>query len=205
MALCAHTHALTRARTLAGQRDQVLEQIGKDPIITHVAQQANQNFPYEFVFRSALHLLMDTACAEHAFLLEFFGRSHYRAEARQKAAEAGHMMDAKTPPEVSQAGARAIEDRTNQMFQAMMAKTISLYLEQLEDYLFGCYDPIGIVLMLRIVYLHDKLLQSRQVSCLNQFFLRMNSLLGPRFKVRAFGALARRGVRDSRVASRRRP
>ena len=185
-------HALTGVRTLAGQRDQVLEQIGKDPIITHVAQQANQSFPYyEFIFRSALHLLMDTACAEHAFLLEFFGRSHYRAEARQKAAEAGHMMDAKTPPEVSQAGARAIEDRTNQMFQAMMAKTISLYLEQLEDYLFGCYDPIGIVLMLRIVYLHDKLLQSRQVSCLNQFFLRMNSLLGPRFKVRASGALAR--------------
>jgi len=61
-------------------------------------------------------------------------------------------------------------------------KTFSLFLEHLEDYLFGCYDPLGLLIMIRIVCQNNVLMQSKRIICLDSFFDRINMLLWPRFK-----------------------
>lgn len=131
-----------------GQRANVLQHVGDEPIIYHVAQQASQSFAHEYTFRSAQHLLMDTATSEYAFVSEFFGA-----------------------------------DSSSHMFTHIFARTISLFLESLEDYLFGCFDTVGLLVMIRIVHRHNQIMQSRRVYCLDAFFDRVNMLLWPRFKM----------------------
>jgi len=59
-----------------GDRFSVLQEgDNPSPIIPHMAAQGGQKFTYEFVFRSVMHLLMDTCTSEYLFCVEFFGRS----------------------------------------------------------------------------------------------------------------------------------
>eukprot|EP01083_Nonionella_stella_P077024 210128_1 len=69
------------------------------------------------------------------------------------------------------------------MFVEIFAKTLSFFLEQLENYLFGCFDCLGLLIMVRITYLHQLVMNDRHTPCLDAFFDRINMLLWPRFKI----------------------
>jgi hypothetical protein len=53
-------------------RSSVLYELEEPSIIPHVAEQNQQKFTYEVIFRSTNHLLMDTASSEYIFDSEFF-------------------------------------------------------------------------------------------------------------------------------------
>ena len=53
-------------------REEILNQIESDPILYHVASQANQRFLIEQMFRSLNKLLLDSVASEYFFTLDFF-------------------------------------------------------------------------------------------------------------------------------------
>src|SRR4051812_43103819 len=53
-------------------RSAVLYEVETPSIIPHVAQEKQEKFPYEYIFRSIIHLLMDTVSSEYLFDSEFF-------------------------------------------------------------------------------------------------------------------------------------
>ena len=67
-------------------------------------------------------------------------------------------------------------------FNAVFARTLSLCLENLENHLFGCYDAIGLLLMIKLTVAFRRVMQRRRVPVLDAFFDRVTMLLWPRFK-----------------------
>lgn len=53
-------------------REEILINIDSDPIIYHVASQANQKFLIENIFKSVNKLLLDSVTSEFFFTLDFF-------------------------------------------------------------------------------------------------------------------------------------
>uniref|UniRef100_A0A7S1B6C6 Vps52 C-terminal domain-containing protein n=1 Tax=Corethron hystrix TaxID=216773 RepID=A0A7S1B6C6_9STRA len=68
-------------------------------------------------------------------------------------------------------------------FTAIFSRTLSLVLEQLETYLFSCYDFLGLLLMMKLNHGHRRIMHSRQVHVLDPFFDRVTMLLWPRHKM----------------------
>lgn len=68
------------------------------------------------------------------------------------------------------------------VFLQVFAKTLSLCLEQLENYLFNCFDGVALLLMINVTHGHRHLMQKRRVPVLDSYFDRVNMLLWPRFK-----------------------
>jgi hypothetical protein len=67
-------------------------------------------------------------------------------------------------------------------FEALFPNTLQLLLEQLENYLFGCYDALCILLMIKVIHQFRKSAQSRTINSLDNFFDQMTHLLWPRLK-----------------------
>ena len=67
-------------------------------------------------------------------------------------------------------------------FESLFPNTLQLLLEQLENYLFGCYDALCILLMIQVTHQFRRSAQSRKVHSLNNFFDQMTHLLWPRLK-----------------------
>jgi len=74
------------------------------------------------------------------------------------------------------------KSRGLETFNAIFAKTLSLCLENLENYLFNCYDAIGLLLMIKLVIAFRGLMTRRRINVLDSFFDRTTMLLWPRFK-----------------------
>jgi hypothetical protein len=72
--------------------------------------------------------------------------------------------------------------RSRDLFNQIFARTLSLCLENLENYLFSCYDALGLLLMIRVTHAHQLIMERRRVPCLDSFFDRVKCLLWPRFK-----------------------
>jgi hypothetical protein len=70
-----------------------------------------------------------------------------------------------------------------QMFLDVFSKTFSFFLQQLEDFLFGCNDVLCVLLMLRILYQNQLVMLAKKVQCLEQLFDRANAILWPKFKL----------------------
>lgn len=67
-------------------------------------------------------------------------------------------------------------------FNRIFGKTLSMILENLENYLVGCYDPVGLLIMIKMTYLLRLVMQRRRIPVLDSFFDRISMLLWPRFK-----------------------
>jgi vacuolar protein sorting-associated protein 52 len=67
-------------------------------------------------------------------------------------------------------------------FEQIFPPTLQLLLEQLENYLFGCYDALCILLMIKVTHQFRRSAQSRTIHCLDSFFDQMTHLLWPRLK-----------------------
>ncbi|CAM9959091.1 unnamed protein product [Ectocarpus sp. 6 AP-2014] len=72
--------------------------------------------------------------------------------------------------------------QSHDTFNRIFARTLSLCIENLESYLSGCCDCIGLLLMIKITHAHSMVMQRRRVPVLDSFFDRVNMLLWPRFK-----------------------
>ncbi|KAL3668681.1 hypothetical protein V7S43_005977 [Phytophthora oleae] len=136
------------------EREKILETASAPPLILHVAQQEGLKLPYEAVFRNVQQHLMDSATSEYLFLIEFFKPSNQ-------------------PENVF---------RSRDLFMRVFAKTLSLCLENMENYLFTCYDSIGLLLMIRLTYAQRLVMEKRRIPCLDAYFDRVALLLWPRFK-----------------------
>ena len=67
-------------------------------------------------------------------------------------------------------------------FQQLFPPTLQLLLEQLENYLFGCYDALCILLMIKVTHQFKRSAQSRTIHSLDSFFDQVTALLWPRLK-----------------------
>eukprot|EP00742_Colponemidia_sp_Colp-10_P005738 GILJ01006133.1.p1 GENE.GILJ01006133.1~~GILJ01006133.1.p1 ORF type:complete len:595 (+),score=118.62 GILJ01006133.1:511-2295(+) len=72
--------------------------------------------------------------------------------------------------------------RDTDMFMLIFTKTISWFLESLENALYNCYDTVGLLLMIRVTFHHNLIMQRRRIPCLDAFFDRVKMMLWPRFK-----------------------
>ncbi|GAB5357971.1 hypothetical protein AAMO2058_000419400 [Amorphochlora amoebiformis] len=165
---------------MLGNRDTILSNIDKPPIIYHSAAKRHTQFRYNEIFRATHRLLMDTATTESAFLSDFFQEADaYRGEDQKER--------------------KASAKRGTALFDTIFSKTTSMFLENLENYLMKCFDCLELLILVRIVLLHSQMMRQRQTDCLDSLFDRINMLLWPRFKVVLDAHLA--SIRTVRVSS----
>ena len=89
----------------------------------------------------------------------------------------GHLVDAVTNEHVF---CRQFFKRD--CFTSLFNGTLSLLLEQLENYLFGCYDALCLLLMIKVTHFYRRLARSRTIHSLDPFFNQVTFLLWPRLK-----------------------
>lgn len=68
------------------------------------------------------------------------------------------------------------------LFVEVFSKTTQFFLESLESFLANCWDSVGLLLMIRIVDHYRKCMQSRQVSCLNDYLDAQSLAIRPRLR-----------------------
>lgn len=71
---------------------------------------------------------------------------------------------------------------TRDSFNRIFGRTLSLILENLENYLLNCYDAVGLLLMIKVTHSQRMVMQRRRIPVLDSFFDRISMLLWPRFK-----------------------
>lgn len=67
-------------------------------------------------------------------------------------------------------------------FGPLFQGTLSLLLEQLENYLFGCHDALALLLMIKVTHAHRRMLKARHIASLDDFLDKITQLLWPRLK-----------------------
>lgn len=69
-------------------------------------------------------------------------------------------------------------------WQSIFGKTLSLVLEQLENYLFNCHDAIAILLMIKLTHYYKRVVKIRCIDKVMESFLdRVSNLFWPRLKM----------------------
>jgi len=70
----------------------------------------------------------------------------------------------------------------HKLFGAVFGSTTQFFLDSLETFLAGCWDSVGLLLMIRIVEFYRKSMQRRQVSCLDSYLDALQLQLWPRLR-----------------------
>jgi vacuolar protein sorting-associated protein 52 len=89
----------------------------------------------------------------------------------------GHLLDAVTNEHVF---CRQFFKRD--AFPQLFAGTLSLLTEQLENYLFSCYDALCLLLMIKVTHSIRRLARQRKIHSLDSFLDQVTHLLWPRLK-----------------------
>jgi len=66
-------------------------------------------------------------------------------------------------------------------FQSIFSKTLAHYLKEVEQWLVDCYDALGIFVCIHLVRKFKKLMTSRGVDTLDQYWSSLEAILWPRF------------------------
>lgn len=106
-----------------------------------------------------------------------------------------HLVDAVTNEHVV---CRVFFQRTDS-FEKLFSPTLQLLLEQVENYLFGCYDALCILLMIKVTHQFRRAAQLRTITSLNGFFDQLAQLLWPRLKT--VMELHQRSIKQATVLS----
>ncbi len=69
-----------------------------------------------------------------------------------------------------------------QAFDGIFQRTFNLLLEQLENYLFNCFDCLGLLLMIKLTHANKRIMKERKVDSLDKFFESVTNLLWSRLK-----------------------
>jgi vacuolar protein sorting-associated protein 52 len=91
----------------------------------------------------------------------------------------GHLLDAVTNEHVF---CRQFFKRTDS-FTPLFSNTISLLIEQIENYLFTCYDTICLLLMIQVTHSVRNVARLRKIYVLEPFFDQIVHLIWPRLKM----------------------
>ena len=67
-------------------------------------------------------------------------------------------------------------------FNKIFGRTLSLLLENLENYLLNCNDAVGLLLMIKVTHSMRMIMQRRRIPVLDSLFDRISMLLWPRLK-----------------------
>jgi len=67
-------------------------------------------------------------------------------------------------------------------FNKIFGRTLSLLLENLENYMLNCYDAVGLLLMIKVTHSMRMIMQRRRIPVLDSLFDRISMLLWPRLK-----------------------
>ncbi|XP_048244893.1 vacuolar protein sorting-associated protein 52 homolog isoform X2 [Haliotis rufescens] len=67
------------------------------------------------------------------------------------------------------------------LFDAIMGKTLTMFLKQMEDYVNDCYDSIAIFLSIHIIYRYRSMMQKRSVPGLDRYWEALLNAMWPRF------------------------
>jgi len=105
----------------------------------------------------------------------------------------GHLVDAVTNEHVF---CRQFFKRD--AFGPLFHGTLSLLLEQLENYLFGCYDALCLLLMIKVTHYYRRITRNRKIHSLDSFFDQVTKLLWPRLKTVMDGHL--RSIKQATAA-----
>jgi len=89
----------------------------------------------------------------------------------------GHLVDAVTNEHVF---CRQFFKRD--AFPQLFTGTLSLLTEQLENYLFTCYDALCLLLMIKVTHSYRRTARQRKIRSLDPFFDQITHLLWPRLK-----------------------
>jgi hypothetical protein len=102
-----------------------------------------------------------------------------------------------TPAELL--AAKKASELVKSMFASIFKKTLDLFLEALQEHLADCHDPIGILLMIRVVCQNNRNMQAKRLNCLDYFHDGLNMMLWPRFKT-CFNAQLE-SIKDAKTAA----
>ncbi|XP_046548966.1 vacuolar protein sorting-associated protein 52 homolog isoform X4 [Haliotis rubra] len=75
----------------------------------------------------------------------------------------------------------AIGSVAQNLFDAIMGKTLTMFLKQMEDYVNDCYDSIAIFLCIHIIYRYRTMMQKRSVPGLDRYWDALLNAMWPRF------------------------
>ncbi|CAG8554883.1 10316_t:CDS:10 [Cetraspora pellucida] len=136
-----------------GDRIDTLRNQDAGVILVHVAENKNQKYPYEALFRSFNLTFIDNASSEYLFIVEFFAKDD--------------------KPNV---------DWARDIFAEIFDTTIKMGLNSTKQYVETTYDAIGILLCIRLNTQFALELQRRRVPALEGYTNQTNMLLWPRFQ-----------------------
>jgi len=91
-----------------------------------------------------------------------------------------HLMDSVTNEYIFTR--QFFQEHGTDMFHGIFDKTLNLICEQVENYLFNCYDCIGLLLMIKLLHMQRRVMKMRKIDCLDDFFDSLENLLWPRLK-----------------------
>lgn len=89
----------------------------------------------------------------------------------------GHLVDAVTNEHVF-----CLQFFKREAFAPLFHPTLGLLLEQIENYLFGCYDAVCLLLLIQVTHMYRRLLRRRRILSLEGFLNQITKLLWPRLK-----------------------
>lgn len=123
-------------------------------ILVHIAEDKEQRYQFEQLFRSFNLTLIDNASSEYLFIHEFF----------------------------SSRDAKKSADITKMMFQEIFQPTEKVGEDFTKNYVENSYDAVGILLCIRINTQLALELQRRRVPALERYTNSTNMILWPRFQ-----------------------
>jgi len=74
------------------------------------------------------------------------------------------------------------QGHSQEVFDQLFSRVWQLVMENLENYLFGCHDAIGLLILIQLTHSHRRIMQRRMVPALDNLLDRIIMMLWPRFK-----------------------
>ena len=135
-------------------RTDVLGQLDAPSIIPHIALGNGKQYPYEQVYRSNLHILIDTISAEYLFSTRWF--------------RAGLLKKKETWKEIKSA-----------LFRGTFAKSLQLFKDNVAAFLSSCHDLLGTLLIAKITEHHRMVAERRglKIPELDAFFAELDDMI----------------------------
>ncbi|KAJ3273286.1 hypothetical protein HDV01_004644 [Terramyces sp. JEL0728] len=129
--------------------------IGNDTgiIVPHLAEEKNQKFTFEQIFKSVSRLVLDNASSEYIFTNEFFQEKSIKTSSESMS-----------------------------FFNEVFDPTLKIIQTFFKQYIDQTHDAISILVCIRLNTLNIRLLQLRRIPCLENFLNLVNIMLWPRFQ-----------------------
>jgi hypothetical protein len=134
------------------------------PIISHISKEKNEQFTFDYLFKSIFILLMEIASSEYLFLSDFF------------CGEFESIIQPLHLPSSSLGKEREI------IFSNLFSNILLEILKEMKEELKVNQDILGILLMIKILKKIKLKMMERRIECLNEYLNKIHSMLSTRLK-----------------------